>query len=471
MRFIVSIYLACLIIWIGVRVIQLAVKRRAELLSVHTVFLGGFIIFQLTSSILGLAFNIYGNLEPDDKTVTPMIFAFMATLFLILFEWSYARDWGVLRYVRGIGKGDWDGAAGGWFALSLVLLGLGALMKTVLMWIPLFGILSSQAGAGVLTASAATAAWAWSRDFRNPIYIGLAFAILLLALTAVSYQSFGRRGTIGVPLGFGWAIYYAYWRRFPLHTLIRKVTIFGFIGLFFLTVYTATRRGGGAYENQSLGDRLTRITELNLEDITGGMTSVLTGQNAGPLSMWAIETYGSAYPYVFMHQVKFLFAMPIPRALWANKPYPLAKDMVHDGAIRRKGSGDVFNVGPGIIGHVAHDFPWLALPFYAIVMGLIVRALDERTMTALHRPFIVIPCGCALGQTIAFSRGEAALFLWNGLMAFVGALYGMRISGFIAMFFGAMYQTDPEEAWDPLFPDDDWDDDDVPTAAGSEQLA
>ncbi len=457
MRFIVAFYLVCLICWIVARILRLAMRGEVELLSIHTVFLGGFTIFQLTSSILGLGFSMYGNLEPGDKVITPIIFAFMATVFLILFEWSYKREWGLLRRARTPGRGDWDGGAGGWIFLSLILLGIGAFLKYILMWVPLIGILASQAAAGVLAASAASAAWAWSRNFRNPILMGIAGGILLAAIAVVSYQSFGRRGVVGIPLAFAWGLYYGYWRGFPMSLLIRRVVIAGLIGLVILSVYTATRREGGNYERQSLVDRLTTISEMRAEDFTKAFTAVLTGQNSGPLSMWAIETYGSRQPYNFMHQVKFFVAVPVPRNLWPGKPYPLAKSMVHDGAIRRKGSGDVFNVGPGIIGHIAHDFPFIALPLYAIGIGLLVRFLDERVRWALHRPFVMIPVGCALGQTIAFSRGEAALFLWNGMMAVLGAWFAMRLSGRLASMFGAMSYTEPTEPWDPLYWDPAWD--------------
>ncbi len=457
MRFIVAFYLVCLICWIVARILRMAASGRAELLSIHSVFLGGFTIFQLTSSILGLAFSMYGNLEPGDKVVTPVIFAFVATLFLILFEWSYQREWGLLRYVRTPGRGDWDGGAGGWLFLSVVLLVIGAFLKYVVMWVPLVGILASQAAAGVLGAAAATAAWAWSRDFRNPILMGIAGAILLAAIGVVSYQSFGRRGVIGIPLAFAWGLYYGYWRGFPMALLVRRVTVATILGLVLLSVYTATRKQGGSYKRQGIADRLSTISQMQAEDFTLALTSVLSGQNSGPLSMWALETYGSVYSYDFLHQIKFFVAMPVPRNLWPNKPYPLAKDMVHHGSIRRKGSGDVFNVGPGIIGHIAHDFPFVALPLYAICIGLLVRFMDERVRWALHRPFIMITIGSALGQTIAFSRGEAGLFLWNGMMAVLGAWVALRIAGRVAMMFGAMGPTDPVEPWDPLYWDPAWD--------------
>ncbi|MCH2142948.1 MAG: hypothetical protein MK077_08140 [Phycisphaerales bacterium] len=457
MRFLVAFYLVCLICWIVARILRLAMRRQVELLSIHTVFLGGFTIFQLTSSILGLAFSMYGDLEPADKVGTPVIFAFVATIFLILFEWSYKREWALLRRARTPGKGDWDGGAGGWIFLSIVLLAIGGFLKFVLMWIPLIGILASQAAAGVLAAAAASAAWAWSRNFRNPMLMAIAGIILLAAIAFVSYQSFGRRGVVGIPLAFAWGLYYGYWRGLPMGLLIRRVTIAAVAGLVLLSVYTATRREGGNYERQTLVDRLAAISQMRAEDFSAALTAVLSGQNSGPLSMWALETYGSAYPYNFLHQIKFFVAMPVPRNIWANKPYPLAKDMVHHGSIRNKGSGDVFNVGPGIIGHIAHDFPFIALPVYAIGIGLIVRFLDERVRWALHRPFVMIPIGCALGQTIAFSRGEAGLFMWNGMMALLGAWFAMRLSGRFAMMFGAMGQTDPTEPWDPLYWDPAWD--------------
>ena len=117
MRFLIAFYFACLTIWISYRIVRLAMQGRIELFSLHTVFLAGFIIFQLTSSVLGLGFSLYGDIEPSNLTTIPLLFAACVTIFLIIFEWSYRREWGILRRMRLSGT-DWDGDISGWIILE-----------------------------------------------------------------------------------------------------------------------------------------------------------------------------------------------------------------------------------------------------------------------------------------------------------------------------------------------------------------
>jgi hypothetical protein len=457
MRFLIAFYCACLTIWICYRIVRLSLQGRVELLSLHSIFLAGFIIFQLTSSVLGLGFSLYGDIEPSNLTTIPLLFAAYVTIFLIIFEWSYRREWGILRRMR-LSRADWDGDASGWIILGIVMVFFGFLLKVVLVMIPLVGIISSQMAGGVLAIAAGCAGWAWAKDFRNPGLAAIAISIVIAASMIMMYRSFGRRPMVGVVLGFSWAIYYAYWRGFPKPLMLRRLFIAGIIASLVLTLYTATRKSADQFEKRGFTDAIRAITEVNMDDLTSGYVAILSGQNSGPISMWALETYGSAYPYNFLHQVKFLATMPVPRNLWPGKPNSLAKEMVYHGFVRNKGSGNVYNVGPGIIGHAAYDFPFIALPLYAIGLGWMLRIVDERTRWSLHRPFVILPCGAALGHAMALARGETALFVWEIMLAIIGGYFVMRIAGIFVSGVGFMWQTDEVPPYDPLAWDDDEED-------------
>jgi hypothetical protein len=457
MRFLIAFYFACLTIWISYRIVRLAMQGRIELFSLHTVFLAGFIIFQLTSSVLGLGFSLYGDIEPSNLTTIPLLFAACVTIFLIIFEWSYRREWGILRRMRLSGT-DWDGDISGWIILGIVMVFFGFLLKVVLVMIPLVGIISSQMAGGVLAIAAGCAGWAWAKDFRNPMLAMIAIFIVIAAAMIMTYQSFGRRPMMGVVLGFGWAIYYAYWRGFPRALMLRRLLLAGIIASLVLTLYTATRKSADQFEKRGFTETVLALSDIDMEGLTSGYVSILSGQNSGPISMRALEMYGATQPYDFLHQVKYLVTMPIPRNIWPGKPQSLAKEIVAQEYIRNKGSGNVYNVGPGIIGHAAHDFPYIALPLYAIALGWMLRIVDERISWSLHRPFVLLPCGAALGQVTALARGETALFVWEALLAIIGGYFVMRIAGIFVSGVGFMWQTDEVPPYDPLAWDDDEED-------------
>ncbi len=449
MRYLVALYLLLLAVLVVQRIVRQAIRGQVDLFSIRNLFLAGFIVFQLTSAILGLGFFIFGDVQPTNFFLVPLIYAFMVTVFLWLFAWSYRREWSPLRLVRKSGSG-WDGDAGGWILLAFIMLGFGIGLKMGLIYIPLINILASQAGGGVIAAAAACAGWAWAKNFRNPTIAVLAIAVLAAASALILYQAFGRRPVLGVLLAFGWALYWGAWRTLPVGALLRRISIWGTASIVLLVAYTASRSAAAQYDKRGITEMLRAIVDIRSDDFTAGITAVFSGQNAGGLSMWSIETYGSSYPYDPLHQVKYLASIPVPRQYWAGKPEPLGKLIVDHGYIRRKGSGNKYNVGPGIIGHAAHDFPWIALPLYAVGIGFLLRCMDEKVRWSPHVPVALLPMGVALGQVLALPRGESALFLFEGAVAITGAWIFLRLGGRIVSLFGGMVQTPPEEPWDPL---------------------
>jgi len=460
MRYLIAAYLTAVAFVIIAKMITHAKSGRVELFSIRNMFLAGFFVFQLSSAVLYLGFFIYGDIQPDNYQTTPLIYAFMVTVFLWLFFWAHNREWSVLRRLRVPGSG-WDGGPMAWIMLGFVLLAIGIGLKVGLISIPLINIIASQMGSGVIAAAAGCAAWGWSKNFRNPSLATLAIIVLGIASFLILYRAFGRRPVLGVLLAFGWALYWGLWRALPPGMLLRRLFVWGGAAIFALVAYTASRSAASQFEKKGAGELLRAVFEVRGEDFKTGIAAVFSGQNAGPLSMWAIETYGTAYPYHFLHQVEYLVSIPIPRAIYPSKPEPLGKLLVDHGYIRLKGSGNVYNVGPGIIGHAAHDMPWVALPLYAIAIGIGLRCLDEKIRWSVHLPVVIIPLGAGLGQILALARGESALFMFEAVMAMAGAWIFIRLGGRILAMFGGMVQTPPEEPWDPLFPDtaeDAWED-------------
>ena len=451
MRYLISIYLVFVGLAIVLKILKDARSVAVELFSIRNMFLAGFLIFQITSAILGLAFHIFGDTRPENFRSTPVIYAIMVTVFLWFFFWGSRREWSVLHRVR-IPGGGWDGPAGGWILASLVMLGFGAILKIGLVSVPLVNIIASQMGHGVLAGAAGCAAWGWAKDFKNPGIATMAVAVLIAASMLMLYRAFGRRPVLGVALAFGWALYWGLWRAMPIGMLLRRLTIWGSVALIGLIAYTASRSSAAQFEKRGIGEMMRAIIEVRPSDIGEGVAAIFSGQNAGPLSMWCIETYPSAYPWDPFHQVKYLLTIPIPRQYFPAKPDALGKIIVDHGYIRQKGAGNQYSVGSGIIGHAAYDFPWIALPLYAVGLAWMIRMVDEKARTSLHLPATLIALGTTLGQVLAIARGETALFVFECIVGIFGAWLFIRFSGRIVAMLGGMQQVPPEEPWDPLLP-------------------
>ena len=192
------------------------------------------------------------------------------------------------------------------------------------------------------------------------------------------------------------------------------------------------------------------------------VADLFAGQHTAANSIWLIETYPEAYEYDTLHTVVYFLTMPVPRVLWENKPNALGRTMVQQGFITQVGRN--FSMGPGIIGHCATDNPWIALPLYALSLGLLLRLIDERVKRNVTSPFIVLPAGAALAQVLGLGRGETGLFLFNAATAMIGSWAVLAVSGKLLASAGWLHQYLPEpeacDQWSEEYADE-------PAAAGT----
>jgi hypothetical protein len=141
--------------------------------------------------------------------------------------------------------------------------------------------------------------------------------------------------------------------------------------------------------------------------------------------------------------------------IYPDKPTALAQVVPkQSGSIAYK--AETYNVGPGIIGHIANDNPWLALVPYAVFLGLYLRLLDDLVKWNALNPFVLLPIGVGLGQIIGLARGETGHFMFMGMLNMLGAYVAMQVFVRVATTFGFVmryddtheYHDDPgEDAW------------------------
>jgi len=193
----------------------------------------------------------------------------------------------------------------------------------------------------------------------------------------------------------------------------------GFAGLLFVAGVTAIRSGDD--RDRSGTEMLQRVAGADFKE---GLYDVAGGQQAGLNSMWLIENYPQSFPYQPFGTLVYIFVNPIPRDFWPDKPEALGRTAVFQANADRKRLAN-YTIGPGLMGHIAADNPWLTMIPYAVLLGLFFRYLDE--MVRLHptNPFVVLPVGVALGQFIGLPRGDAGLFMFYALICISAAWIGM----------------------------------------------
>lgn len=422
-----------------------------EFLSVRNFFLLGFIVFQLVSAALGITGPPTRDFGLVGMPGTAMIYLFMVTLFLGLFFLAYNRGWIVNWLARHIPVGTAEPAAASMLTLAFVFLGVGVFFRVVLIQLPIVAPAFFMMGSGLLAVAAGMAAWVWAGRMFNPILAIAAFGITAIALAGVLHTDFGRRAILGVVGCFGWGAYHGYWKHLGPKAVVMRLGGAGLAALVLIAAFTAARDSSN--RDRSLGQAVSAVRGANVKE---GVRLLLSGQDAGRNSMWLIENYPSRYPYDTLHTGRYFLTLGIPREFYENKPEALGRTAVGQANADRKRASN-YSIGPGIIGHIATDNPFLALPIYAIFGGLFIGLLDRLIRLHPTNPFVVLPIGTTLGQFVGLARGETGLFLFQAVLGIAAAWVLMFMCAKAMSMIGWQMQTAHDEDDDHMAYADDWD--------------
>jgi uncharacterized membrane protein len=188
-----------------------------------------------------------------------------------------------------------------------------------------------------------------------------------------------------------------------------------------VAAFTAAR----SHDNMKLSQAEMNSRMLNA-DIKSGILDLLSGQFAGALSLWLIESRPSPFAYDTLHSFRYAATNVIPRIIYEDKPNALGITMVPEAGLDQ-GRGEGFTVGPGLIGHIANDNPWIALPFYAVLIGVILHVMDKLIKLQPFHPLAVIPVGGAMGDLTAIARGELGLYIFRTVMGVIVVYIMLRV--------------------------------------------
>ena len=103
--------------------------------------------------------------------------------------------------------------------------------------------------------------------------------------------------------------------------------------------------------------------------------------------------------------------------------------MVKDAGIPKKPKN--YTVGPGLVGHMWNDWPYLCLFIYPWLLGILVKFLDGILLRFTDSALPTILASVTMGQVLGLPRGELGLFIFNGASAFLGAYVAFRLGIFL----------------------------------------
>ncbi len=399
-----------------------AYTGKEEVVSVRNFFILGLVIFQVTGAAISILTDDISHFQPVNMESSSVIYAFMLTVFVAIFGLTYRSSTGLFDRLfarRAHGVSSFSRASLLVIAATSVLLGL--LCKFVLVYIPVLGPGFERAGAGMYVVAVGLATWAAVGRLYNPVYVVPAVAIVLTTIFLSMNFAFGRRTLLGLVIVIMWAAYFGHWRNLGLRATVTRAAFVAGAGLVLLALVTSARTG--AFRQQTAAQNLSALKGASIQQ---GLVDLATGQRAALNSMWLIESRPQSMEYDTLHSVRLFLLFPIPRWAWAEKPTALAITMAQD-EIYVQNVGKDWNVGPGIIGHIENDNPFLALWMYPIILGVMIRFLDRATSWFASNPFIVLPIGTIVGQIVGVPRGELGAFLFLGVINVVSTYVLMKV--------------------------------------------
>jgi len=408
-------------------------RGSADLLTIRNFFLVGFTIYQVTSGSISLL--------KDNSIDTSLILrnqdaiAGQYLLWIITFEVFFLAfyRWGIgakrLAKWTPIIKGQTREPVLWMFAFTL--LGIAILLRFAVV-IPYVSVITTQVGTSIAAVAAGMGAWIWVKRPLNPAAAAFMFAVLLLAIGIGIFGAFGRRPIVAISGCLIWGTYYARMRGLPPARVIVQAALIGIIPIVLVAKFTATR----GQENVTATNPITVLVGVAKGNTTRGLQDLLSGQQCAAWSMWLMENYPETYEYRYLHSIRYYFELPIPRAIYPNKPQALAAFAWKDAGVTGKPVS--YTIGPGILGHAGSEGGYPVLILYAAVMGLFIRYFDAVLLRAPAQPFVVLPIGASMGNLLGLARGEVPNFAFEFTVGVLGSLamlivvaYCLKITGFI----------------------------------------
>ncbi len=414
-----------------------------EILSTRNMFLIGLIVFQLTGPAMSMILDARSSFYPAQIESTSIVYIFMVIVFIVFFLLSYTKSTRLIDAViirRRVSQLEYSPV--GLMVIAISTIPIGLLCQFVLVYTPVFGPGFRLLAYGMYTIGSSLASWVWFKHFYNPIYMLLACSLILTALSLTFYQNFGRRPLVGVLVGIGWAAYYSHWRSLGLAAVIKRGAVVGGAGFVLLALVTSAR--DGVFREQSI---VTNVSSLKDASFSAGALDLVTGQQAGVTSMWILESRPDTKEYDTLHTAVSVLTFPIPRAMWPGKPTALGISMPQQ-EMSISGKPNDWNIGPGLVGHIENDNPWVALWLYPIFLGVYFRLFDRIVAWFPDNPFAVLPMGSALGQFIAMPRGELGSFFFIATINVFGSFVIMYVFSIVFKGFGFTSQIQNEDLYD-----------------------
>ncbi len=290
----------------------------------------------------------------------------------------------------------------------------------------------------------------------NPLAWSIFGVTFVLASVVTTFNTTGRREWLTIFFAIAWTWYYATLRYRSLVPVAIKLTPVVVATLVIMISYSAIRHDYGT--DASYNQRVSQLVDVAKNPL-GGMGDAIKvfTPDTPAITSFIFEAYPDSYERTPLNGLAYVFAMPIPRAFWAEKPNALGV------AVQDQLDADA-TLGPGILGHGWSEFAWVGIVYYGLFFGAFVTIIDTTLRRRADHPFFVAVIGAGLANVMALARGDTGLFFVQIIAAWISAfavLYFVRytasalIGGFPSVAIPPPIDDESEDAWDDYAEDDE----------------
>jgi hypothetical protein len=399
-------------------------RRKRDLVSARTFFWAGALIYVGLSGINSIRLPHY--FQYSSKTYS--IYYLCIIVYFVAFEWAYNRmklpqRWGASHFQV---LPSTDGVSL-WFPMLLAL--LATLGQLALIQIPGIAVLVIRMGTLAPIFALAFAMAIWRRGKYNPISIALVLGIFLVEAYLAFSKGGGRRplySLAATPVICLYWWYFRYWKPTLTLALLSCLLVLAPIAdsAYRAVRWQASFGSEAKRESASVGSRWQVFkNSLFSRSESFGESALQIGHNSVENMLLGTYVYTEArgqFPLFSvkpLHSLYVIATLPIPRALWEDKPRQIGLTMPFDAGLLNKNVKT--NWGPGIVTHGFHDGGILALLLYAVLAGGFIRYFDELLVRHPGNPYLMGFLGGASVQIVGFIRGDIATMIPLTMLAFV----------------------------------------------------
>lgn len=395
-----------------VLVLVQGLSRSVELFSARNIYLIGFIVYQLFSPAGVLMRESTVKFRVQDITSAGGVAVVYAAVFLVVYLVAY-RFPGPWRWAAGFLKAKPTTASDASLlivAFTLVLLGLAMRLGSL---IPYVRAIAFHTGVGLAAVSCVFVGWTVARRYTNVLVL-LGGGVVFVTAAGLALQgSFGRRPLVGVCLGLMWGIYFSLGTRLKPKWLIIWLVPLSLTALLIVSSYTAVR---GRVSEMSVAEVMQEM--IGSDRKIEAAVNIFDGQLCGEATLWCIEAYPKKVEQKQILSLRQMVLQVIPRAVWPEKPEPLANQLAEiakiDGVVRSR-----ITMPPGVLGYAAAEGGMYALVLYAIFYGGFCRFFDLIVTENRDNPFMIAAASSVVGHMPGLARGDLANLTNNAVVTFV----------------------------------------------------